>query len=354
MARDFDVRQPYLGGSEAALFNQCRRGDWSEIEIDSHPGSSGSTVGYVYLPGTPSWLSVRWRCKQPNTPGGLAPVASATPPMTPPTATTPADAATVPVAPASPVAPDVVQLKEGTIYKGTISQQVPGAYVEIVVVGGEILRLPMAAVRYAGPADRVEGVVPAPDATVLVASSGNRVAIHEITSTTTVAGLSAFDHRLVCTAPCKVGLRAGEYDLALSTGDDAPIRASRVVVPAGNSTLMASYTSRAGARTTAKIVAIMAVIAGSVLAIHGAVDKSRVCKDSSFGDPICVDEPNATEMLFGLGVMILVPLGALPFAMWKDSATIEVVPGLSPATGLRERSAPAPGEWAGASLRVRF
>jgi hypothetical protein len=48
--------------------------------------------------------------------------------------------------------PDVIYLNDGTMYRGTIAERVPGSHVVVVLITGEVRRVPMDDVKYAGPA----------------------------------------------------------------------------------------------------------------------------------------------------------------------------------------------------------
>src|SRR5262245_37595241 len=64
---------------------------------------------------------------------------------------------------AAVVPPDVVLLKNGGMLRGTISELVPGEFVAITIGSGEVRKLPMSDVRYAGPASQMPAAQTAPE-----------------------------------------------------------------------------------------------------------------------------------------------------------------------------------------------
>jgi hypothetical protein len=231
-------------------------------------------------------------------------------------------------------APDIVRLKGGAMYRGTIRELVPGQHVEILLVGGGTKRFEFAQVEYAGPDQAASGGgAPATGAGVSLAFRGDSdLTLHEVTGSSygVVSGyrMSAVSEthsfRTLCTAPCTVALAPGTYQLAVSEGDGKPIIANRAVLPAGTYTARGDYTSRAGVRTAGYIVLVVGVVTGVGLMVYSLATPEKDCSDG-----ICVNKIDTTPLWVGLGVAIGSSLIGTILASRPDTATVEVTPGVS-------------------------
>jgi hypothetical protein len=92
-----------------------------------------------------------------QTPAPASPASPAAPP-----------APAAPAAPAAPVAApgvaDEIKLKDGTSYRGTITESVPGDHFDLLQPSGNVRRFPASDVTYAGPASGAPSTPPAPPA----------------------------------------------------------------------------------------------------------------------------------------------------------------------------------------------
>src|SRR5688572_3148075 len=205
-------------------------------------------------------------------------------------------------------APDVVRLKGGAMYRGTIRELVPGQHVEILLVGGGTKRFEHSQIEYAGPDQGATGGAPATGAGVSLAFRGDSdLTLHEVTGSSygIVSGyrMSAVSEshsfRTLCTAPCTVALSPGTYQLAVSEGDGKPIIANRAVLPAGTYTARGDYTSRAGIRTAGYIVLVAGVATGVGLMLYSLLTPEKDCSSG-----ICVNKIDTTPLWIGLGITV--------------------------------------------------
>src|SRR5579883_414389 len=86
----------------------------------------------------------------------------------------PREAAAQQAAPGAGVS-DEVHLKDGSVFRGTITERVPRDHVDLLTPNGQTRRFPMSEVTYAGPAQGgAGGSVPEPAVTV----RANKVDVH--------------------------------------------------------------------------------------------------------------------------------------------------------------------------------
>ncbi len=271
-------------------------------------------------------------------------------------------------------------LNNGAMYRGTISELVPGDHVVILVVGGDKKTFPIGDVKYAGPASNMPTVesapppepAPAPDTAQPVGPPPTQdgkakpmVTVHareaRLQLVSTPPGIT-FQRRTgsaiavggngsaiatgyddLCTAPCDVSIPAGTYTIALAKTGGSSVEAEPVVIPAGESTVRGEYVSKSGTRTAGLVVMVIGEAAGL-----GIIAAGDVHSDSTF--------------ILGLGVMG-VGLGVgLALMYQSDKAVITVVPGASAAlhprlvagADLDRLSAPGAGALPGLSVAARF
>ncbi len=243
------------------------------------------------------------------------------------------------------VASDIVRLKDGSILRGTISEQLAGRSVTIVTLAGKSHEFAMTDVDYAGPesadpsrkpvapaasASSASAAAPAspqtpeseqvikPYVTVVgkaaqlhLESAGRPLTFHR--QVASVRNLSAYEP--LCTTPCDIELPAGTEKLALSLGDSATVPAGGITFPAGKSTLVGSYTSHSGLRIVGWVVMLTGTIGGTALILN----------DDTFG--------------IGMGALVAGLVG-IPFVFISDSADLRLRSGALPP---ERRSAAAPG-----------
>jgi hypothetical protein len=276
--------------------------------------------------------------------------------------------------------PDIVKLKSGAMYRGTISELVPDDHVEIVLVSGQTKRFPLADVDYAGPDNRaapaappaqggvVSGEAPPERAARLAfrAEGDDRITLHQVTGSTygVVVGYRMFggweghSFKMLCTAPCATRLEPSTYEFALSRGEGRPVITSRVEVPPGPSTLQASYTSRARLRAGGIAVLVMTVGVSLALFLIPFVSPSKECDSSGY----CFNHYDLTAAYAGVGVMLVGTVAGVVMVTRRDIAHVELIPGvegmtaprllgMAPTEGAVAAGAASPG---GLSLRVRF
>ncbi len=92
---------------------------------------------------------------------GLA-AAQTPPPAAPAAPTAPAAPAAPPAPVAAPGVADEIKLKDGTSFRGTITESVPGDHFDLLQPSGQVRRFPASDVTYAGPAANAPATPPAP------------------------------------------------------------------------------------------------------------------------------------------------------------------------------------------------
>ncbi|MEZ4375878.1 MAG: hypothetical protein R3B07_34035 [Polyangiaceae bacterium] len=248
--------------------------------------------------------------------------------------------------------PDVVMLKNGGMLRGTIEEMDPQGNVVIELASGEKRTFPMSDVKYAGMASGAPGAetapapAPAPPAYApppvavppvpppgghagsqpLVTVHGTEarlelrgegVTFHREAGTGTGAGyvnghavaISTTMYETMCTAPCTVSVPRGTYTLALSKGG-LPVEAEPVTVTQ-DGTLVGSYESKSGVRTTGLAVGIpLTVIGGSVM----------------LGSLTLVEDP-LVPMIAGGTIMTVGLVLLLTLVSRRDKAEIRFIPG---------------------------
>ncbi len=233
-------------------------------------------------------------------------------------------------------AKDVVELKNGVVVQGVISQMDPNGEVEIVSAAGVVRRFSMSEVSYAGPIRAPTppaGTPSAPPAEIRFKAEGEMITLHEemeggrtVTKGVDYAAVSeSHSYRQLCTAPCTTQLAPGTYTFGLSRGQDDPVSAGRVVVPTGTSTLEGAYRSRAGMRTAGWIVWIAGEAAGVALVVIGMAPKfSETCAPNGRCKSGDVDAP---LVVAGLGTFLASTIVGAVLASRKDVAEVRLVPG---------------------------
>jgi hypothetical protein len=227
---------------------------------------------------------------------------------------------------------DVVRLKSGELYRGTISELVPGDHVEIVLVTRAPRRFQMTDVDYAGPIVGLPAKVapstiteppraepPSPGATVHFQARGDvpALALGEVTGDV-IGGKGGHTYRTLCTAPCTPALSPGSHRLVLP---DIGTTVHSVSIPTGPSTLQATVTTHRGGQIAGFTVIWAGVLGGSGLVVAGGLADS----DNLLG--------------YGLAGTGLI-LGGLIGGVWllaasADETRFEVLPGLATSsTGL--------------------
>jgi hypothetical protein len=287
--------------------------------------------------------------------------------------------------------PDIVKLKNGSLYRGTVMELVAGDHVDIRVPSGETKRFPMSDVEYAGPASGAptpEPPQPAPSPEPapaaprpLVTVEANEARVHLVATTpdtdfhirtadATAVGWTgrgmytavARGYTHICAAPCNATLPAGKQRLALSQGGKSPVEPDEPVTIPEAATVRGTYVSYAGTRALGIGIMIASVAAGAIMVAAAFHTKQDCSLQSVTG--MCTNTPDIdTGLVFGgLAVAVLGPLVGLPFLLQHDRAEITVEP-LDSAALKTPLMARREGAWlsssqaapaAGLALQVRF
>ena len=284
---------------------------------------------------------------------------------------------------------DVVKLKDGSLFRGTITALVAGDHVDLLLPSGETRQFAMSDVTYAGPAASAAPAAPAP-----VTSSppvepaytvtGRKVAVHveadepgmqllvkagqgvvsgggySFGGGGFVYGGRVTDYAVLCSAPCESRMPAGTHQLALSRASGGVLAVDPPVEIERASTLKPHIESRKGIRAAGLLILIASVTGGLVLI--GTSTHDRTSCDPSFGG--CSSTPQVDSTRFGAGLAVLTfgTIVGIVMMVTHDKASIEVVPSaasrlsLSPGqTGDRAFATRAsPDSVPGMTLRVRF
>jgi hypothetical protein len=279
-----------------------------------------------------------------------APAASAAP-ASPPAATA------TPPAPAATPALDLVLLKNGGMIRGTISEMVPGESVTILTVGGTTKKIPMAEVKYAGPADKAPKAQEKDDSTAsdesnpeTPRSDGTRpfitvrskpVAFKFISSDPGVTlhiktgeaeavgpmgmptGITAVGYTPICTAPCLAALPAGSHQFALSKDGGSAIATPSLTSLSERSTIEGIYQSRQGTRTAGWVIGVGGVATALVLIATGMQSHTTTCAANDYA---CVPntESNLNNLYLGMGIGLVSTFVAMFMVRARDGADVTV------------------------------
>jgi hypothetical protein len=283
---------------------------------------------------------------------------------------------------------DVVKLKDGSLFRGTITELVAGDHIDLLLPSGQTRQFAMSEVAYAGPAPSAAPAAPAPvtSATPVEPAytvTGRKVAVHveadepgtqllvkagqgEVSGVGYAFGAGGFvyggrvtDYAALCSAPCDLGMLAGTHQFALSRGSGGVLAVDPPVEIEQASTLKARIESRRGIRVAGLLILTVGVVGGLVL-VGTSTSDQRTC-DPSFGCST-TREVDSTRLGIGLTAVIVSTIAGIVMLVTHDKASIEVVPSaaarlpLSPGhTGDRAFATPeSPDTVPGMTLRVRF
>ena len=210
--------------------------------------------------------------------------------------------------------PDVVQLVNGGMVRGTIVENLPGDHVTIQLTTGELRTFPSAEVTSAGPAVQAQEVIPPPPGTSVPtplgrptiaqpgpvpsygAPTGPTVRVHvegtspdltlqQVTGTGTAivstgrsfATVMVDNFAPLCTAPCDVDLPARTYVLGVSQAQGPARRGDHNLFTIdGDMSLELEYASREGARVAGWIVFIGGALVGAGLMLGGILTNDDI------------------------------------------------------------------------------
>lgn len=279
----------------------------------------------------------------------------------------PREAAAQQAAPAAGVS-DEVRTKDGSVFRGTITERVPGDHVDLLMPSGQTRRFPMSAVTFAGPATRSEGgpepavTVRAEKVDVHVASDQPDVQLLVRVGQSEAVGwsyhgsiaLEGRQYAIVCTAPCDAQLPAGLQRLALSQHGGGAVESDDPVELRGPSTLYAHYDSHAAIRTVGWVLGFGSGVGGIVIMVL-SFDFSCTQAQQDAGQCSFV---NTGQFIAGLAVAIVGGIVGGIMAGIGDHATIQLVPTMSSGPlrlpGASEPLFATTPEAPGLGLRVRF
>lgn len=256
-------------------------------------------------------------------------------------------------APAPVAAVDIVELTNGAMYRGTISEKVPGDHVEIVLITGVTKTFPMSDVKYAGPAADRPASAPAPapapaptpaqpqgeGAKPMVTLHANEASLHVVANRPGItvyrkSGAAvargpggtavATGYDTVCTAPCDVSMPAGIHDFAVARGDGTPVEAGQLQLPEGSSRLVADYKSRTGLRVAGWIIFGSSLFIGGYLIATDHYDEANC--DSYTGDCTTDTKTDSTKEAVGILVLGAGGVTGLVMALTGDKSTVTVIP----------------------------
>ncbi len=268
-----------------------------------------------------------------------------------------------PPPPAAPEAtpPDIVKLKNGSLYRGTVMELVAGDHVDVRLPSGETKRFPVSDVDYAGAASAAPGAAPAPPAAPppprpLVTIDARAAKIHfEATSPdtdfhirtedVTVEGsgwgwgrgfygfastAQAKGYAHICAAPCDATMPVGRYRLALSQAGKKPIEPDGPVTIDGPTTVQGKYVSYAGTRGAGWGLFALSLAVGMGIVLYAVANPSQNCSSSANafggGGSFCSPQPDTGLVTAGTVIGILGPLLSLAFILQHDRAYISTTP----------------------------
>lgn len=244
--------------------------------------------------------------------------------------------------------PDIVRLKDGSLFRGTIVEMVSNDYVVILTMGGESKRLALTDVSYAGPVSKdpllageakIEGDAEAPDGEAADEEGGDdedddrpRVVVRlrkarvKVESKPTGHSLLSREWQVLstaensparvesegfvelCSTPCELRLPPGKRRFALAKPDGRPVLAPAVTIPPGESRLVGTYHDNSGSRTAGIVLTVLAPIAGSVMVALSS-------KDGHLDEGLFYGGLVTTGVGVGIGVGLI---------LMRDRADIEV------------------------------
>lgn len=183
--------------------------------------------------------------------------------------------------------PDVVVLRDGTVFRGTLVER-GSVRVVLMLATGEVREFAGADVESAGPDPAVAvpvaaptAVVPAPPSVRLhVRGTEPGRTLHRLTESTEIplpgrASRPQLDSMMpICAAPCDVDLPAGTYAFGVSEGSGSAHRAGAPVhLEAGELWVEIEHTDRTGIRVAGWAILGLGAAGGGLIAGFGAASK---------------------------------------------------------------------------------
>lgn len=223
--------------------------------------------------------------------GGLpgAPSASPPPPAAPPQPAAAPSAEPPASAPSPNQASDVVLLKDGSMFRGTIAELVTDDHVLLVTVVGEPRRFEMSQVAYAGRAEDMPPPAGTParqsQPSATEAAPQQSVPVRFSTGAKQTTSLHVWSYipaaapprspfqtdQSICVAPCETTLPAGTYRFGVSGERGRVEHVSQVFEVRKGSplSLVGTYNDRRAIRTAGWVLLGFSALAGIVLTVAG-------------------------------------------------------------------------------------
>jgi hypothetical protein len=229
--------------------------------------------------------------------------------------------------PSPVVPPDVVQLANGGMVRGTIVENIPGDHVTIQIATGEVRMFSAGEVTYAGPTSAPQSIIPSPPmppmapprrtVRVHVDAATDDLTLQRVTGTATAVVSSGRGYAQVqidqfaplCSAPCDLELEPGPYTLGVSLGQGGARRADHNLFTFSSDTsLSLIYESREGIRIAGWITFIVGGLTGAAIMIAPILSGS---------------EDFVVPLIAGGAVLIVAEIVGLALAFLNDHADIE-------------------------------
>jgi hypothetical protein len=203
---------------------------------------------------------------------------------------------TEPVAPAAPPAPapasgtigsDLVRLRDGSQFRGTLVEQVPGSHVVLVTFSGEAKRFVASELEYAGPVpvQPAAAVAPAapPGAPVLLPKAPGtvRLSLRPPAPFSIYLGTGAKLKRH-CYGECTVDVLPGPYRFAVGSNARPAVIAPGVFDIQADDEVVGEFESHRGTRIAGGVIMGVGLVSGLTLLGRGLHMKSEAedfCED---------------------------------------------------------------------------
>ena len=250
--------------------------------------------------------------------GSAGAQAQAESPKAPTVSATPSPTVAAPTTP-----PDVVVLKNGSRYRGTIAELVKDGPVTIVLITGETRRLEAADIAYAGPSDSEPRAQATDTATPDDSAQNGKSASEDSEEDAPTLARARFSSnkrhteflyrtargfKRICAAPCKHDFQPDIYTIGVRFSPSAGATRLRDVMIDRPMSLDLEYRSRAKLRNAGAVVAVISAIALGSAAAYG----------------LLADHPAPGAVLAGLGLGIPGIVVGLSLASVSDKLILQI------------------------------
>jgi len=227
-------------------------------------------------------------------------------------------------APPPPVPPDVVVLKNGNRYRGTIAELVKGGPVTIVLITGETRKLDGAEVAYAGPSENEpkaddDSTPPDDDSAMDDAKTEDETAGEEPTRArarfssnkrdTEFLYRTAKGFKRLCVAPCRHDFEPDLYTIGVRFSENEKATRLRDVMIDRTMSLDLEYRSRRGLRRVGAAVAVISAVVLGGAGLYG----------------LFTDDPAPGPVWAGVGLGVPGIVVGLSLASVSDKLILNVV-----------------------------